>query len=165
MALVHGYRGGLCDAIGVPGLVRLEEGEPEREELEKEELEREELENEELGNEELEKEELEKEELENEELENEELDKTVVVDSVVLVGVLDNSNILNVVAGKLVVPDVLMVVAGDVVVPDSGNLSVAANGYGSSEVVTEQQLGPPSCPATPAQYQSLPLGSQRLTSV
>ena len=50
---------------------------------------------------------------------------------------------------------------------DCSDLSIAENGYGSSEVVkvVSQQFGPPRpCPAAPAQHQLLPLGSQRLTS-
>ena len=101
------------------------------------------------------------------EFEKEELDETL--DNVVLVDVPDSSEILIVVAGNLVVSDVLTTVAGNVVVPESCDLSIAANGYGSSEVVrfVVQQLGLPfpSCPVTPAQHQLLPLESQRLTSV
>ena len=55
-----------------------------------------------------------------------------------------------------------------VTAPDCPCLSIVKNGYGSSEVVrlVVQQLGPSaSCPAAPAQYQLLPFGSQRLTSV
>lgn len=44
-----------------------------------------------------------------------------------------------------------------VTVADCPALSIAANGYGSSEVVRP-------CPAAPAQHSLLPLGSQRLTS-
>ena len=50
---------------------------------------------------------------------------------------------------------------------DCSDLSIAENGYGSSEVVkvVSQQFGPPRpCPAAPAQHQLLLLGSQRLTS-
>ena len=50
---------------------------------------------------------------------------------------------------------------------DCSDLSIAENGYGSSEVVkvVSQQFGPPRpCPAAPAQHQLLLLGSQLLTS-
>ena len=50
---------------------------------------------------------------------------------------------------------------------DCPDLSIAENGYGSSEVVkvVSQQFTPPRpCPAAPAQHQLLPLESQRLTS-
>ena len=50
---------------------------------------------------------------------------------------------------------------------DGPGLSIAENGYGSSDVVrlVSQQLGPPRpWPAAPAQHQLLPFGLQRLTS-
>lgn len=52
--------------------------------------------------------------------------------------------------------------------PDCVDLSIAENGYGSSEVVrlVSQQSGPPGlCPAAPPQHQLLSWGPQRLTSV